>query len=412
MPAPSVPLGWAVPFVGLILAIAVLPLAAPHFWERNRNKAIVAGLIALPVAVWASGEMPDVLAHTMLEYAAFMVLLGSLFTISGGLFLDGDLRATPRVNAAFLALGAVLANLVGTTGASMLLIRPLLRTNSERTRVVHTVVFFVFVVCNTGGCLTPLGDPPLFVGYLRGVPFDWTLRLWPAWLGVNVALVLTYFVIDSVMVAREPGEALRRDRTEVVPLRLHGKRNLALLAGVIAAVLWAPAGWREAAVVALALASLAATPKDVHARNAFGWGPIVEVAVLFAGIFVTMAPALAYLNQHAAEMGVRDPVHYFWATGTLSSFLDNTPTYLCFLEVARGLPLAEEVAGVPHAILVAISLGAVFMGANTYIGNGPNFMVKAIAESAGVRMPSFFLYMVWSVGILVPLFFVVSLLLF
>jgi Na+/H+ antiporter NhaD/arsenite permease-like protein len=410
---PSVPLTWAAPFAGLLLAIAVLPAAAPRFWEKNRNKALVATLFAAPVAMYAAHAMPDALRDAALEYASFIVLLGSLFVISGGLFLDGDLRATPGVNATFLGVGALLANVVGTTGASMLLIRPLLRTNSQRKHVVHTVVFFIFVVCNTGGSLTAIGDPPLFVGYLRGVPFGWPVKhLWPAWLGVNAALIVVYLIWDDALVLRETHASLRDDRRHVVPLRLHGKVNLPLLAVVVASVVLLPAGWREAAMVALALVSLRATPKDVHRRNGFAWAPIVEVAVLFAGIFVTMIPALAWLNENAALLGVTSPRGFFWATGSLSSFLDNTPTYLAFLEVARGLGGPNEVAGTTHATLEAIALGSVFMGANTYIGNGPNFMVRAIAESQGLKMPSFFGYMLWSVGILVPLFFAASLLLF
>jgi Na+/H+ antiporter NhaD/arsenite permease-like protein len=407
-----VPLAWATPFAALLLAIAVLPLAAGHWWERNRNKAVVAAVCAIPVAVWTGGSMPEELRHALLEYVGFMALLGSLYTISGGLFVDCDLRATPKVNAAFLAVGAVLANVVGTTGASMLLIRPLLRTNSQRKHVVHTVIFFIFVVCNTGGCLTPLGDPPLFVGYLRGVPFEWTARLWPAWLGVNGALIVVYLFWDGAMVLRETHKALRDDRRNFEPLNVRGKGNFLPLAGVVAAVLWLPAYWREGAMLVLAVTSYRATPKEIHSKNKFGWGPIVEVAVLFAGIFVTMVPALAWLNQNAADLGVTTPRQFFWATGSLSSFLDNTPTYAAFLEVARGLGGPSEVVGTSHATLEAIALGAVFMGANTYIGNGPNFMVRAIAEAQGLKMPSFFGYMVWSVGILVPLFLVTSLWMF
>jgi Na+/H+ antiporter NhaD/arsenite permease-like protein len=410
-PMTTVPLAWTAPFAGLLLAIATMPAVAPHWWEKNRNKAIVAALFALPVALWAWRTMPDRLEHSGREYIGFVVLLGSLFTISGGLFLDGDLRATPYVNAAFLGVGALLANLVGTTGAAMLLVRPLLRTNRDRRHVVHTLIFFIFVVCNTGGCLTPLGDPPLFVGYLRGVPFLWTLRLWPAWLALNAALLLVYLAWDGAMFLKEPNVALRDDRARVTPLRLHGRRNLLFLAGVIASVVWLHEPWREVAMVGLAWASWRSTPKSVHEKNHFEWTPIVEVAVLFAGIFVTMVPALAWLNANAATLGVREPRQFFWATGALSAFLDNTPTYLAFLEVARGLALPDEVVGTTHAVLSAIALGAVFMGALTYIGNGPNFMVRAIAERQGLKMPSFFGYMLWSVGILVPLFFATSLVL-
>jgi Na+/H+ antiporter NhaD/arsenite permease-like protein len=408
----DVPLSALAPFVLLLLAIALLPLIAAHWWERNRNKALVAGALALPVALWAWRTMPDRLEHAGWEYLGFVCLLGSLFTISGGLYLDGDLRATPYVNAAFLGFGALLANVVGTTGASMLLIRPLLRTNSQRRHVVHTVVFFLFMVCNTGGCLTPLGDPPLFVGYLRGVPFEWTLRLAPAWLGVNAALLVIYLAWDGAMFLRESNKSLQRDRARTAPLRLHGRRNLLFLAGVIASVLWLHEPWREVAMVGLAYFSWRTTPKAVHEKNRFEWAPIVEVAVLFAGIFVTMVPALAWLNVHATSLSVREPAEFFWATGALSAFLDNTPTYLAFLEVARGLALPDEVAGTTHAVLTGIALGAVFFGAMTYVGNGPNFMVRAIAERQGLKMPSFFGYMLWSVGILVPLFFLTSLLLF
>ena len=407
-----VPLAWSAPFAGLLLGIAVLPLAAAHWWEHNRNKAIVAAVFAVPVALWAFGTMRHDLGHAVLEYVSFLCLLGSLYVVAGGVHVSGDLRASPLVNAAFLAAGAALANGVGTTGASMLLSRPLLRTNSGRRHVVHTVVFFIFMVCNTGGLLTPLADPPLFVGFLRGVPFAWPLGLWKEWLLVNGALLTIYLLIDGNRVLLETPAALRRDRRDLEPLRIHGKRNLLLLLGVVALVLWAPGGLREAGMVALAAVSWFATPRDVHARNQFGWGPIVEVAVLFAGIFVTMVPALAYLREHAASLGVREPMQFFWATGALSSFLDNTPTYVCFLELARGLPGPDEVAGVSHGVLAAISCGAVLMGANTYIGTGPNFMVRAIAEAQGLKMPSFFGYMLWSIAILVPLFFVASLLLF
>jgi Na+/H+ antiporter NhaD/arsenite permease-like protein len=404
----AVPVGWLVPFALLLLAIAVLPLLAPHFWEHNRNKGVVAAALALPVAIWAWRTQQHTLLETGHEYVSFMLLLGSLFVVAGGLFLDGDLRATPKVNVAFLALGAVLANFVGTTGASMLLIRPLLRTNGQRRHVVHTVIFFIFIVCNIGGCLTPLGDPPLFVGFLRGVPFTWTLRLWPEWLAMNAALLAIYYAWDTRVIRRESPESLKADVVSLVPLSLSGKVNLLLLAGIVLTVATAPPGWREAGMAGIGLASLALTPRGVRERNAFAWGPIIEVAVLFAGIFVTMIPALEYLRQHGPELGVRSPLQFFWVTGSLSSFLDNTPTYLTMLALAQSLDMPREVVGVSHVVLTGISLGAVFMGANTYIGNGPNFMVKAIADSSGVKMPSFFGYMAYSLAILVPLFVVLG----
>jgi len=405
-------LGWALPFAGLLLAIAILPLAAPRFWESNLRKLGVAGLLALPVLLLYLRVRPEPLAHAALDYVSFIVLLGGLFVISGGILLEGDLQATTRTNATFLGIGALLASFVGTTGASMLLIRPLLQTNRERKRVAHTVVFFIFLVSNVGGCLTPLGDPPLFLGYLIGVPFAWTLRLFVPWL-FTVTLVLGVYVVwDRRERSREAATDLKRDLYEVRPLRIAGKENLALLLGVLAAVALLQAPWRELAIVALAVSSYLWTDRELRKANRFTFHPILEVAALFAGIFVTMLPALDILQARGAELGVREPWQFFWATGALSSFLDNAPTYLTFLALARGLGLAPEVVGVPHEILAAISLGAVFMGANSYIGNGPNFMVRAIAEERGVAMPSFGGYMLWSGVVLLPIFVVVTLVFF
>jgi len=294
----------------------------------------------------------------------------------------------------------------------MLLIRPVLQTNRERTRVKHTVIFFIFIVSNVGGMLTPLGDPPLFLGYLAGVPFTWTLRLWPQWLVLNVALLVTYFVWDSIVYTREPLSALRRDRAQVEPLRVRGAANAVWLAGVILAVAFLRAPLRESVIVLLAAASLWRTPATIRRANGFTWNPIIEVAVLFLGIFLTMIPALELLRLRGGELGVRTPAQFFWATGVLSSFLDNAPTYLAFLALGQGLGLAREVVGVPEAILAAISVGSVAMGANTYIGNAPNFMVKSIADEAGVKMPSFFGYMLYSGAVLTPLFVLVTLFFF
>jgi Na+/H+ antiporter NhaD/arsenite permease-like protein len=294
----------------------------------------------------------------------------------------------------------------------MLLIRPLLQTNRERKRVTHTVVFFIFLVSNIGGCLTPLGDPPLFLGYLQGVPFTWTLRLFAPWLLATSLVLAVYLAWDRHAHARETKADLRRDFYEVRPLRVGGKENLVLLAGVLAAVAFVREPWRELAIVALALVSLARTDPGLRKANHFTFHPILEVAALFAGIFVTMLPALDLLRARGAELGVREPWQFFWATGVLSSFLDNAPTYLTFLALGQGLGLPAEVVGVPAPILEAVSLGAVFMGANTYIGNGPNFMVRSIAEERGVRMPSFAGYMLYSGAVLLPTFLVVTLVFF
>ncbi len=400
------------PFVAMLLAIAVCPLWVPHWWEVNRNKLIVAAALGLPVLAMYGVRHPTTLLHTAEDYVSFIVLLAGLFVISGGILMRGDLVATPATNTAFLALGGVMASFVGTTGASMLLIRPLLQTNAERTRVKHTVVFFIFVVSNVGGMLTPLGDPPLFLGYLAGVPFAWTFRLWPQWGLMLLVLLGAFFVYDSVHFAREPLTAIRRDRSQVEPLRLRGGLNGVWLGGVVLSVAFLQAPWRELAIVALAALSLQLTPARVRRDNGFSAGPMVEVAVLFAGIFLTMIPALDLLRLRGDELGVRAPWQFFWASGVLSSFLDNAPTYLTFLALGQGLQLPAEVVGVPADILVAISVGSVAMGANTYIGNAPNFMVKAIAEEAGVKMPSFFGYMVYSGAMLLPLFVVVTLVFF
>ena len=406
------PLAWALPFVGLLLSIAVLPLAAPHFWESNLRKLGVAAILAAPVLVLYLRSYPRALVHTAEDYVSFIVLLGGLFVISGGILLEGDLEATPRTNAALLGAGAVLASFVGTTGASMLLIRPLLQTNRERKHVAHTVVFFIVLVSNIGGCLTPLGDPPLFLGYLLGVPFTWTLRLFGPWLFTTALVLAVYVLWDRRAHATEARPDLKRDFYEVRRLRIAGKENFVLLLGVLAAVAFLTAPWREVVIVGLSVLSWARTDPGLHEANRFTFHPILEVATLFAGIFVTMLPALHILQARGAELGVREPWQFFWATGALSSFLDNAPTYLTFLALGRSLHLPADVVGVPNALLTAISLGAVFMGANTYIGNGPNFMVRSIAEERGVKMPSFGGYMLYSGGVLIPVFVVVTFIFF
>jgi Na+/H+ antiporter NhaD/arsenite permease-like protein len=400
------------PFVAMLLAIAVCPLWVSHWWESNRNKLVVACVLGLPVVGVYALRHPHVLLETAEEYISFMLLLTALYVIAGGIRLSGDLEATPLVNTTFLATGSVLASFLGTTGASMLLIRPVLQTNRQRTRITHTVIFFIFLVSNIGGLLTPLGDPPLFLGYLEGVPFAWTFRLLPHWLFTVAVLLLAYFVWDSVAYGWEPAQALVRDEAQRRPLRLEGTLNFVWLAGVVLGVAFLRAPWREALIVALSLLSLWQTPREVRRANEFTPHPMVEVAVLFFGIFLTMIPALEMLRTRGGELGVREPWQFFWATGTLSSFLDNAPTYLVFLALAQSLRLIDEVVGVPHAILAAISVGAVFMGANTYIGNAPNFMVKAIAETTRIRMPSFFGYMLYSGGILLPVFLAVTWLFF
>ncbi|MFM7129257.1 MAG: sodium:proton antiporter, partial [bacterium] len=335
---------------------------------------------------------------------------------------------SPRTNATILGIGAVLASLIGTTGASMLMIRPLLQTNSERSKVAHTVVFFIFLVSNVGGLLTPIGDPPLFLGYLQGVPFLWTLKLLPYWVGMVAALLAIYYIWDTRVYRHEPYRNLIADRTIIIKPKFHGTVNFPILVLMVLAVaLLVPgrnlAGFivadhsRELALLGLAALSLVMTKKEVRRANQFSYGAILEVAALFLGIFITMQVPMEILRARGPSLGLASPDEFFWASGVLSSFLDNAPTYLVFLETAKTLPPADAIASitlktgeVAESLLAAISLGAVFMGANTYIGNGPNFMVKSIAEQSGVKMPSFFGYMAFSVGVLIPLFFLISLL--
>ena len=425
---------FVIPFAGLLLTIAVLPLLAPHWWEENRNKGIVAAGFGVPIAIWLAFTNWHALLHSLAEYFSFIVLLGSLFVISGGIFLKGDIRATPRNNLLFLTLGSVLASFIGTTGAAMLLIRPVLRTNRERKNTKHLPIFFIFTVANMGGMLTPLGDPPLFLGYLRGVPFAWTFNLVAEWaLGLAIVLAI-FFVIDYRAYKRELPESIHFDDTNVIPLRLSGAINFLFLGGIILSVLLLPGvvrssglglPIRELAMIGLAAVSMFLGPKQPRKDNQFSFHAINEVALLFAGIFVAMVPALLILEARGSELPLSKPWHFFWATGLLSSFLDNAPTYLTFTSVASGYlgtnasdlttligaaAQADRPSG--EAILTAISVGAVFMGANTYIGNGPNFMVKAISDEAGLRTPSFFGYMAWSGLILIPVFVLVTFIFF
>ncbi len=426
--AASVPLILCAPFLALLLAIAVMPLAAEHFWEKNRHKLAVAVILSIPVVLvlLLGGGEARIFESLAYDYIPFMVLLGSLFVITGGIHLGGDIEAKPLVNTLFLGIGAVLASIMGTTGAAMLLIRPVLHTNRERTLKVHTVLFFIAIVANCGGLLTPLGDPPLFMMYLRGAPFTWFLKLTPEWLFVNGVLLLVYFLADTYYHRREPAVVLRRDHGMVIPLHLKGGLNFVWLAGVVAAVallngqvipfLGSSPGLkfvREGAIALMALAAWLTTKHSVRVANRFSWHPILEVAALFLGIFVTMVPCLIYLEAHAKVLGIRLPHEFYYAAGTLSSFLDNTPTAVTFHSLALGLGGAAGVlvAGIPPALLKAIAMGAVFFGSMTYIGNGPNFMVKCIAGHYHVRMPHFFGYMIkFSLIVLLPVFIVAQLL--
>lgn len=431
-------LAWAAPFAGLLLSIAVMPLAAPAFWHHHFGKVAAAWALALLVPFALSFGAPaagGIVAHTVLEeYLPFTILLGALYTIAGGIYIRGELHGGPTLNATLMLLGAVLASVMGTTGASMLLIRPLIRANQARRHQAHVVVFFIFIVGNVGGSLTPLGDPPLFLGFLQGVSFFWTaVQLWPETLFLLAGLLALFWLVDAWLLRRE---GLMSQAAGPAGLGLEGAINLLPLAAAVGLVLlsgsWKPgiefdvfgshiplqALVRDAGLVAAALLSLAVTPAGVRVKNQFGWAPMQEVAKLFIAIFLTMVPVIAMLkagpNGAFAPLaallttagGQPSPWAYFWLTGGLSSVLDNAPTYLAFFNLAGGD--AARLMGEGAPVLAAISGGAVFMGALTYIGNAPNFMVKAIAEERGVKMPSFGGFLLWSGAALLPLLFVMA----
>lgn len=430
---------WGVPFACMLLSIAIFPLVTPAFWHHHYGKISAGWALALLVPfAFAFGPVAALgaLMHALLEeYVPFIVLLTTLYIVAGGVCIGGNLRGSSLLNTGLLALGTLLASIMGTTGAAMLLIRPLLRANDNRKHVAHVVVFFIFLVANVGGSLSPLGDPPLFLGFLNGVSFFWTTTHLALPMLFNCAVLLAAFYALDTFYFRRSGEARAPFLDPTPDSRLFfidGKINFVLLAGVVALVLmsglWKPGiVWnlfgarvelqnavRDAALVVIALASLALTPRAARKSNAFDWAPIKEVAKLFAGIFMTIAPVIMMLRAGEAgafarlvhlihdESGHPRDAMYFWATGLLSSFLDNAPTYLVFFNMAGAD--AQHLMTTGASTLTAISAGAVFMGANSYIGNAPNFMVRAIAESRGVRMPSFFAYLAWSGVVLIPLF--------
>ena len=415
-----------IPFILMLLMIAVAPLFAGKFWESNRNKLICTLVIAVPTAIYLiCAGLGHELSHQLFgDYIPFIILLLSLFVVTGGIQIKGDITATPFVNAVILLIGYILASFMGTTGAAMLLIRPLLEINKQRVHKTHTVLFFIAMVANAGGVLTPLGDPPLFLLYLRGAPFTWFMGLIPQWIFVGVLLLATYVFWDNLMFKKEPYSARKADLTEHSPIRIKGRRNFVWLGVIILSVIFLNEHYipamgrsdaffliryiREVVLVLVIILSFRTTPPVIRKTNNFSWAPITEVAILFVGIFTTMTPALMFLKAHAADLGLTQPWQFYYSTGLLSSFLDNSPTAVAFHSVATGLfpeALPGYIAGIPETLLRAISLGAVFFGALTYIGNGPNFMVKAIAEQNGVKMPSFFGYMAkFSLIVLLPVY--------
>lgn len=435
-------LAFCIPFAGLLLCIAVLPLVKAEWWEAHQPHAIVfwSLLFVLPFAfVYGPGQaFEKVLECIVDDYLTFIILLFGLFWVSGNITLEGDLAGSPRINVGLLLIGTMLSSWIGTTGASMLMVRPIIKMNAWRKRRSHIMVFFIFLISNIGGCLTPIGDPPLLMGFMRGVPFFWSLHLFPVLL-FNVVILLTiFYFLDRRAYRKDIAEGLKPDiskpGTEVHILGLH---NLIFLAMIVAAVILSgtlpgmaafqdaegavrgihlfgevtltyPALIEVVIILVAAFLSFKTTSVEIRRKNHFTWGAIQEVAVLFVGIFITMQPALMILKANGASLGLNKPFEMFWATGCLSSFLDNTPTYLVFLTTAGALGFTEGMptilGTVPIAMLEAISCGAVFMGANTYIGNAPNFMVKSISDENGIRMPSFFGYLLWSITFLIPVF--------
>ena len=424
---------WAlIPFVLMLGGIAVFPFIIKEWWEKNSNKLIVSLLLGIPVAAYLFkiGLWGDFEEQMLFEYIPFIMLLGSLFVVTGGLHQTGDVAAKPWINTMIMGAGFAAASFIGTTGAAMLLIRSLLEINKQRKYKVHTVLFFIAIVANCGGVLSPLGDPPLFLLYLKGVKFAWFFTLFKEWLFVGSVLLLLYFIVDMVLYFKyEPKENIHADNTEIEPIRVKGKINILYLIAIIASVAFVNEEYipamradnapiyikylREIILAAIIALSLLTTKKGVRKDNGFTWTPIVEVAVLFIGIFATMTPALLFLKENASMLGFTHPWQFFYGTGSLSSILDNAPTAMAFYSMGSGLPAPagiDLVAGVEPAILRAIALGAVFFGSMTYIGNGPNFMVKSIAEEHGIKMPSFFGYIFkFSLIVLLPVYIIMQL---
>lgn len=446
----TIPIWLCIPFAGLLLCIAVLPLIKSEWWEKHQPLAVVVWslLFIIPYAVmYGAGDAAETVLECVLnDYLTFIVLLFGLFCVAGNLTLEGDLAGSPRVNVLFLAIGTLLSSCIGTTGASMLMVRPVIKMNSWRKRKSHIMVFFIFLISNMGGCLTPIGDPPLLIGFMRGVPFFWSLKLLPVLLFNMVILLTAFYLLDRHNYRKDIAEGRKPDITRPgTTLKIDGLHNIIYLVMIVAAVILSgtlpglsafqdaegnvlgirvfrevmlsfPSIIEIVIILAAAFLSFRTTKPEIRTRNHFTWGAIKEVAVLFIGIFITMQPALMLLKSMGPKLGLTEPFQMFWATGALSSFLDNTPTYLVFLTTAGTLGftggITTTLGTIPVQMLSAISCGAVFMGANTYIGNAPNFMVKSISDENGVRMPSFFGYMLWSLAFLIPVFIIDTLVFF
>ena len=434
----NISLAFCIPFIGMLLSIAIFPLIAGKWWEKKKQYIVILWslLFLIPFAVkYSAGVMGETLLDIVLnDYMTFIILLFGLFCVSGNIAIKGNFSGAPKVNVILLLIGTLLSSWIGTTGASMIMIRPIMRANAWRKRKVQIIVFFIFLVSNIGGCLTPVGDPPLLMGFMRGVPFFWSLHLLPVFILNTAILLVVFFFLDRRAYRKDIAEGHAPELTaEKTTVRIEGIHNIIFIVTIVVAVILSGAlsslplfekgvslteniNLSTASVIEVAIILLAAflsmktTKKDVRIENQFSWAAIQEVAILFIGIFITMEPALLFLEAHGASLGLQHPWQMFWAAGALSSFLDNTPTYLVFLTTAGTLGAATgittSVGTIAPVMLKAISCGAVCMGANTYIGNAPNFMVRSMAEEGGVRMPSFFGYMAWSGSILIPVFFI------
>lgn len=446
----NIPMWLCIPFAGLLLCIAVMPLVKAEWWEKNQPYVVLLWslLFIVPFAIkFGAGEATEIVLECIInDYLTFIVLLFGLFCVAGNITVEGNLAGSPRVNVLLLTIGTLLSSWVGTTGASMLLVRPVIKMNSWRKNKTHIMVFFIFLVSNIGGCLTPIGDPPLLMGFSRGVDFFWSIRLFPVLVVNMILLLIIFYQFDKRAYMKDIASGAMPEIKEGAPLiRIKGLHNLVFLVMIIVAVILSgvlpsmemfknasgetigihvfgevvlsiPAIIEIVIILLAAFLSFKTTDAKIRKKNHFTWGAIKEVAVLFIGIFITMQPALIILKSVGGSLGINKPFEMFWITGALSSFLDNTPTYLVFLTTAGAMNFTEGVKTalgfVPTQMLMAISCGAVFMGANTYIGNAPNFMVKSISDENGVKMPSFFGYLIWSFGILIPVFFVDMLIFF
>ena len=446
----SVPIWLCIPFAGLLLSIAVMPLIKPNWWEKNQPLAVIAWsllfIIPFTVTYGAFESAQTVLECVVNDYLTFIILLFGLFCVAGNITVEGEFAGSPRINTGLLAIGTLLSSLIGTTGASMLLVRPFIKMNSWRRRKSHIMIFFIFLISNMGGCLTPIGDPPLLMGFMRGVPFSWSLHLFKILIFNMIILLFVFYHLDMRAYRKDIARGLKPDISKPgTNFHIDGLHNLIFVAMIVGAVILSgvlpglsafqnadgtekgihilgevtlgfPALIEIGIILLAAFLSFKTTDSNIRIRNHFTWGAIKEVAVLFIGIFITMQPALMILKAKGADLGLTEPMQMFWATGALSSFLDNTPTYLVFLTTAGALGyqngILTSVGTVPVRMLTAISCGAVFMGANTYIGNAPNFMVKSISDENGIRMPSFFGYMLWSIAYLVPVFLLDTLIFF